>query len=404
MAGNKTKKEILFIRDADPRREHTTGHLLTKAEAREKSGIEEVRLLSEWDGFLTSMANRRYFGQRWVLLDPEFDTFFDALKQGRARLALVFGARPGPRAALPPVFEHANALRDRFIGATLWDATDAVAALRQVKTPYEQKILRRGIDITTEAHLAAARTLGPGKYEYEVESALEAVYLAKGAMSPGYPSIVGSGPNSTILHYEASQRQMQAGDVLLIDAAANYQGLTGDLTRTWPVSGKFTKEQADIYRLVFEAQEAGIKAVAAGRPTADIEKACAETARAGLMKLGLITEDKGDQFRTWYTHGISHWIGVDVHDAGDYRRPLAPGMTFTIEPGIYIREAGIDTLPETPENKAFAERVRPVVKRYANIGVRIEDSFLLTDSGVVNLTAAVPRKLEDVEALLAKRK
>jgi Xaa-Pro aminopeptidase len=222
-------------------------------------------------------------------------------------------------------------------------------------------------------------------------------------MSPGYPSIVGSGPNSTILHYGASSRKLEAGDVILIDAAANLQGITGDVTRTWPVSGKFTKEQADIYRLVYEAQEAGMRAAVAGHPTADIEQACADVAQAGLVRLGLVTDPKGDQFRMWFTHGVSHWIGMDVHDVGDYKRPLTPGMAFTIEPGIYIREIALDQLEPTPENVAFAAKVRPLVKKYAGTGVRIEDSFLLTETGLVNLSAGVPRKLEDVEALLAHR-
>jgi Xaa-Pro aminopeptidase len=233
-----------------------------------------------------------------------------------------------------------------------------------------------------------------------VEAAIEHVYLGNGAMSWGYPSIVGSGPNATILHYQASSRQMQDGDLLLVDAAANYQGYTVDITRTYPVNGTFTQNQKDLYRVVLEAQEAGMAAARSGNTTGDIEKAAEEVVKAGLLKLGLITDAEGDQFRTWYTHGICHWIGMDVHDVGDYQRPLEPGMTFVIEPGLYIRPDALTSLPDTPENRAFSEKVRPIVEKYQHIGVRIEDSFLLTENGLQSLSRNVPRTIEDIERLL----
>jgi Xaa-Pro aminopeptidase len=196
---------------------------------------------------------------------------------------------------------------------------------------------------------------------------------------------------------------MEDGDLLLVDAAANYQGLTGDITRTYPVNGRFSPLQRDIYELVLAAQEAAMKAARAGNRTSDIEKAAEEVVKAGLLKLGLVTDTSGDQFRTWYTHGICHWIGMDVHDVGDYRKPLEPGMSFTIEPGLYIRPAALETLPDTPENRAFKEKVRPTVERYKDIGVRVEDSFLLTDKELVLLSSKVPRTIADIEATLASR-
>lgn len=138
----------------------------------------------------------------------------------------------------------------------------------------------------------------------------------------------------------------------------------------------------------------------AGNKTADIEKASEEVVKAGLLKLGLITDTKGEQFRTWYTHGICHWIGHDVHDVGDYERPLASGMAFTIEPGLYIRQQALDDMPDTPANRAFKEKVGPAVAKFRNIGVRIEDSFLITDSGLKSLSASVPRTIAEVEAWL----
>jgi len=183
-------------------------------------------------------------------------------------------------------------------------------------------------------------------------------------------------------------------DVIKVEAP------TGDITRTYPVSGVFTPVQKEIYELVLAAQEAAIGAARSGNQTREIEKASEEVVKAGLLKLGLITDLKGEQFRTWYTHGISHWIGMDVHDVGDYERPLAPGMAFTIEPGVYIRPQALDDLPDNPANREFKARVAPAVARYRNIGVRIEDSFLITDAGLKRLSASVPRTIEEVEAWL----
>jgi Xaa-Pro aminopeptidase len=401
LPGNRVMREFLFVRDPDPRHEHWSGHLLTKEEAREASGVEEVRLVSEFHAFLKGLMNRRPAGKRWNVDPGEYAAFFDALGDGRARLAVVFGPRPGPDEDLPPVFRFAEKMRQRLVGATLVDATDVVWGLRQVKTPYEQDVMRRSGKVSSNAHRAAMRATRPGRYEYEVEAELEKVYVESGARGWSYPSIVGSGPNATILHYERSDRRMEDGDVLLIDAAANYEGLTVDITRTWPVNGRFSPEQADLWKLVLAAQEAGRKAAVPGALTTAVEEATAAVVRKGLLELGLVTDADSEQFRTWYTHGVCHWIGMDVHDVGDYRRPLEPGMTFVIEPGIYIRESALDLLPDTPENQAFVEAVRPAVQRYRDTGVRVEDSFLLTAEGLETLSETVPRTVEEIESFMA---
>jgi len=403
MPGNRTRREILFVRGSDPRREHREGHVLTKEEAAAESGIAEVRLVSELDRFLADMMNRRPFDTQWSRYEGEYEAFFDALRAGRARVALVFGRRPGPAEELAPVYEFAERLRPRFVGASLVDATASLWELRQVKTAYEQQVLRRSAEVSSEAHRAAMRATRPGRYEYEVEAALEKVYLERGASGWSYPSIVGSGPNATVLHYNRSTRQMQAGELLLIDAAANYQDLTVDITRTWPVGGRFSKEQADLWRLALEAQEAGMRAAQVGRTTADVERAVEGVMRTGLLRLGLVTDAASEQFRTWYTHGVCHWIGMDVHDEGEYRRPFEPGMTFVIEPGLYVREQALEALPDTAESRAFRQAVAPVVARYKDIGVRVEDSYLLTGSGLERLSATVPRTQEEIEAFLQGR-
>jgi Xaa-Pro aminopeptidase len=381
--GNAARKEVLFVREADARREHWNGHSLTPAEASEQSGIAAVMTLNQFEGFVASALSNpdRPIGTLSLLLEPQRN----------------LSDPPGPAR------QFAARLRERFFGFQVKDATPVLSELRQIKTPYEQEVIRKSALISSEAHKAGMRAAAPGKYEYEVEAAIEEVYLRNGAMSWGYPSIVGSGPNATILHYQKSSRQMKAGEVLLVDAAANYQGLTVDITRTYPIGGRFSPEQRELYEIVYAAQEAGIKAAKIGARTQDIQNACDEVLRAGLVKLGLVTDATGNQFKIWATHGVTHWIGHDVHDVGVRGKPLAAGMTFVIEPGIYIREAALAALPQAPENAAFANQVRAAVQKYKDIGVRIEDSFLLTETGLEMLSRSVPRALDEVERFLASK-
>ena len=322
------------------------------------------------------------------------------MTDGRAKLALALEPATTLTAPLDTERQFAADLKNRFYGFSVLDATPLLWDLRQIKTPYEQTVMRKSVAISSEAHVAGMRAAAPNKFEYEVEAAIENVYMKNGAMSWGYPSIVGSGPNATILHYTKSSRRMESGDLLLVDAAANYQGYTGDITRTYPVNGKFSAPQREIYEIVLAAQEAGILAAKSGKRFSDIQAACDDVLRAGLVKLGLATDAKGQQFKIWSTHGVSHWIGMEVHDVA-VPRPLGPGMAFVIEPGIYIREAALDNLPRTPENTAFIEKVRPMVQKYRNIGVRIEDSFLLTDAGLERLSSGVPRTIAEIEQLMA---
>ena len=398
MPGAATKKEVIFVREPNPRREHWNGHIFTKAEVTALTGIDTVYFVSQFESFIAAMLGGRNFGLRRGETTTEWNAFHAEVKAGRANLALLLGPRPTISQDLPEVYAWANRARERYFGVSISDAQPAVHALRQVKTPYEQRVLEKSVLISSDAHKAGMKATSPGKFEYEVEAAIEQVYLANGAMSWGYPSIVGSGPNATILHYGESSRKMEPGDLLLVDAASSYQGLTGDITRTTPVSGTFSPIQKEIYQLVLAAQEAGMAAAKIGNKTADIEKASEEVIKAGLLKLGLITDAKSEQFRTWYTHGICHWIGMDVHDVGDYDRPLAAGMTFVVEPGLYIRPQALDDMADTPANREFKEKVKAAVLKYKNIGVRIEDSFLLTDASLKRLSATVPRTIEEVEA------
>ena len=396
MPGNETRKEILFVREADARREHWNGHSLTPAEATAASGIQTVMTMNQFEPFIASVFSKRAGAGS----PTEYAHYFQALTDGRAKVSVLLEPVVDLSEPPGPVRQFVSRLRERFFGFTVQDAAPILAELRQIKTTYEQDVLRRSVEISSEAHRAGMRAARAGKHEYEVEAAIEEVYLRNGAMSWGYPSIVGSGPNATILHYEKSSRKMEPGDLLLVDAAANYQGLTGDITRTYPIDGKFTPVQRDIYEIVYAAQQAGEKAARIGGQPREIQAACDEVLRAGLVRLGLVTDPSSMQFKIWSTHGVTHWIGMDVHDVGVPRRPLDAGMAFTIEPGIYIREAALNDLPKTPENAAFIEKVKPMVVKYKNLGVRIEDSYLLTAAGLERLSKSVPRSVDEVEGFL----
>lgn len=392
MPGNETRREILFVREADARREHWNGHSLTPEEASAQSGIATVLRAPEFEPFIAALFSGRPTGGRAT----EYARFVEALAANRAKLALLLDRQPGLTAPVGPTTAFAAKLRERFFGFIVTDATPILHALREIKTDYEQEVLRKSVGISSDAHRAGMKAAAPGRFEYEVEAAIEEVYLRNGAMSWGYPSIVGSGSNATILHYSKSSRRMERDDLLLVDAAGNYQGYTGDITRTYPVDGTFSREQRDIYEIVLAAQEAGMRAVRAGVRAAEVQAACDNVIRAGLARLGLVTDTSGQQFKIWSTHGVLHHIGIDVHDVNT-RGPLQPGMAFVIEPGIYIRESALDNLPKTAENLAFIDKVRPVVRKYRDIGVRIEDSFLLTPSRLERMSDRVPRTIDEIE-------
>lgn len=249
--------------------------------------------------------------------------------------------------------------------------------------------------------MRAMATVGRASWEYEVHAELEYTFRRRNADFWGYPSIVGCGPNATTLHYVESQSPVKKGELLLIDAAAEYDHYTADITRTYPVNGKFTKEQAEIYQIVYDAQEAVAKATKPGVTFQQLGQIARNTINEGLFKLGLVTDKNSRQVGYWFIHGLGHWIGMNVHDVGGYASPLKPGMVYTNEPGIYIREDALDNLPDTPENRAFKEKVRPVFEKYKNIGVRIEDDMLVTETGVEWMSGKLPRSIEDIEAFMA---
>lgn len=399
MPGNASRREILFIRDKDPSQEHWHGKSMSVEEATARTGIKTVLQLSQFDSFLAAVLTGHGFS---TIDEKEAAGFFSALAAGNARVALPIDAG-GVNDAPTPTQAFAASLRNRYAGFQIVDATPHLTALRLVKTPVEQALLIKAAEISAAAQMAGMRAAHPGAYEYEVKAAIEAVHRSRGAVSWAYPSIVGSGPNATILHYPESDRQMKSGDLLLVDAACNYEYMSPDITRTYPVNGTFTQAQKDIYAIVLQAQDEALGVATAGSSLKAVHEKAADVIRAGLLKLGLITDAKGDQYKMWFTHGTSHYIGLDVHDVGSNSTPLQPGMAFTIEPGIYIRQSALDALPRTADNLALIAKVQPAVDKYADVGVRIEDSFLIEAAGPRRLSASVPRTVGDIETLLKNR-
>ena len=248
-------------------------------------------------------------------------------------------------------------------GMSVRNAWPIFTEMRLRKSPMELRLLQHAIDITAEALGRAMGVAKRSQYEYEVESEVVYTFKRRNADHWGYPSIVGCGPNATTLHYIESQGKVKPTDLLLMDVGAEYGHYTADVTRTFPVSGKFTLEQAEIYNIVYQAQEAAASVIRPGTVFTDVHKASVEAVKDGLLKLGLITDRDSNQYRIWFMHGTSHWLGMNVHDVGGREVKLEPGMVFTNEPGVYIREDALDYLPKTPENERFIAAVKPAFEK-----------------------------------------
>ena len=382
--------ETLFLPRRNPVRETWEGKMYSREDATRLSGVKRIVDSSERDAFLQAVKDKKAFSSKE-------GAAIDASGVGKIYLLLPMSERDsnGHRE-----FRVENEFAKSLVEATFENAQPIFAELRHIKSPYELKLLQHAIDISTEAHMRSWATVHAAKMEYEVQAEVEYTFRRRNADFWGYPSIVGCGPNATTLHYVESQGEVKKGSLLLMDVGAEYDHYTADITRTFPVSGKFTKEQADIYQIVFDAQEAAAKATKPGVTFQQVSAAANDVITAGLMKLGLITQPA--HTRIWYMHGLGHWLGMNVHDVGRYGAPLQPGMVFTNEPGIYIREDALANLPDTPENKAFIEKVRPAFEKYKNIGVRIEDDMLVTATGVEWMSKDLPRTIADIENFMAK--
>lgn len=286
------------------------------------------------------------------------------------------------------------------------DASPSLAALRLVKDEVEKGFLRQACAISADAHLAAMRETAPGRHEYDLKGVMVGLCLARGAARMAYPPIVAAGRNSVILHYERDDKQLVDGEMIVNDTGCEFNSYAADVTRSYPVSGRFSPAQKQLYEIVLAAQKAGLAAVKPGAAFHEVYDATVRVVVDGLLALGILAGDRAEIIKTrayqrFYPHGSSHWIGLDVHDAGNYGNPdgvarleryglsktkLEPGMALTVEPGIYI-----------PENSTADAK-------WWNIGVRIEDTVLVTAEGCECLSCGAPREIADIEKALEKKR
>jgi len=363
-------RSVLFCRDKDVEREIWDGYRYGPGEAREVFHFDETRSISELDACLPKLLA----DQPQIYCHLGADERWDARVLGWLN-AVRAQARSGVIA--PAAIRDVHALLDE---------------MRLVKDAHEIATMRHAAQISTDAHRRAMRAIAPGRIEYEIEAELLHEFRRRGAQAPAYTPIVAGGANACVLHYVRNDAALKAGDLLLIDAGCELDGYASDITRTVPVSGNFSPVQRDVYQMVLAAQAAAIAMVKPGAPWSAPHDAAVRVLAQGLIDFGLCHGsidniiEAGD-YKKFYMHRTGHWLGLDVHDAGDYKRDsawraLEPGMVLTVEPGCYIR-AG-DGIPE----------------RFANMGIRIEDDVLVTAAGNEVLTQPAPKTVADIEALM----
>jgi Xaa-Pro aminopeptidase len=367
---DKAPQSILFCREKNLEREIWDGFRHGPQAAREAFGLDAAYAIGELDTKLPELLA----DQPALWFSIGHDTGWDH-RIGAALNAVRAESRTGKRA--PAVIRDVRAELD---------------AMRRVKDAAELAIMRRAADISTAAHIRAMRFAAPGRFEYEVEAELLHEFRRRGCEYPAYTSIVAGGANACILHYVGNDQVLRDGDLLLIDAGGELNGYASDITRCFPVNGRFSAPQADVYALVLEAQAAAISAVRPGATFAEPHQAALNVLAQGMIDLKLLSGSldeviETESYKRFYMHRTSHWLGKDVHDAGEYKAgdqwaPLVPGMVLTIEPGCYIRPA--DDVPEA----------------FWNIGVRIEDDAVVTADGCAIITEAAPKKIADIEALM----
>jgi len=373
------ERYLLFVRGKNFAEEQWTGYRLGPDGAKTALGAEKAEPMDQF-----------------------FDKLPDLLK-GVSSLHLSDGGDAEFRARVLKAFAATG--HDSPTERPVLDLAPLVHEMRLIKDPVEIGLMRRAASLSADAHKAALQKVGPGRYEYGLRAVMVETCLEGGAARMAYPSIVGSGANSVILHYDRDDKKMEAGEMIVNDTACEYGRYAADVTRSYPVSGKFSEEQRAIYDIVLEAQKAGFGKVKPGASVADVYKATVDVIVDGLLKLGILSGTRESaiasrDFKKFYPHGSSHWLGLDVHDAGSYtfdsdaprqdryftaRTVLKPGMALTVEPGIYIPEGSTTD------------------KKWSNLGVRIEDDVLVTESGMDCLSCAAPREVKEIEAALRRK-
>ncbi len=356
-----TVREMLFVQERNERRERWEGRMYGPEGAMKVRGLEYATSIDR----LESMLPRMMFGGVEYLYIPPFRSDFG-------------GEIASTLAPLTQMMDRYGSFVERR------DPSHTIARMRARKDAEEIRLLREATRISALAHNEAMRSVEPGMYEYEVEAVYEYVFARLGAESPGYPCIVGSGENTCILHYSTNRKKIRDGELILADCAAEFHGYSSDITRTYPANGTFTKEQRQIYDLVLKAQKAAIGMMKPGASWREIGQTSESIIENGLFDLGLIAEKNGREFRKFYWHGLGHAVGLNVHDPGS--ETMEPGVIYTVEPGIYIRDGS-----------------EGVGDAYYNIGVRIEDVVLVTESGNEVLSAMSPTDPDKIEKLMKEK-
>jgi Xaa-Pro aminopeptidase len=368
----KDKKTYMFVRPRDPERETWDGPRFGVDGVKEHFAADEAFTIDKLSEELPKLfQNRKRLFYRLGQNRPMDDKVLEAVDRSRARAKLGFSW---------PV--------------EIFDPGTIIHEMRLFKSPDDLAAMKKAADITAEAHLRAMKSTKPGMHEFQVEAMLLETFRMHGSERPAYGSIVGSGNNATILHYRQNNRKMEDGELLLIDAGCEYDYYASDVTRTFPLNGKFSKQQQAIYELVLDAQEAGIDKTRKGSSLEKIHASCVDVITRGLVKLGILSGDpdtliKEEAYKPFFMHKTSHWLGMDVHDVGNYylggkARELEPGMVLTVEPGIYI-----------------SKDCDKVAAEWRGIGVRIEDDILVTEGNPDNLTASIPKTVRELEAACA---
>ena len=410
-----SERYVLFVRPKDREREIWDGYRVGTTGAVDQYGADASYPIADLEQKLSEYAvdhSKIYY----QLGNPHFDDKIVAL------------------------LENSGDQRTRSgwtVPSSVESPTPILHEMRLFKTAPEVESLIKACEISVKAHKEAMRYVQPGMYEFHAQAVVEFVFRSLGSPRNGYPSVVGSGPNSCILHYVENNRQMENGDLLLIDAGAEFGQFSADITRTFPVNGKFTAPQRAIYDIVLAAETEGVSMSGPGGTLQDLRHATRRTLTRGLVDLGLVPGGFDDAYamgmdREFFMHGTSHWLGLDVHDAGRYRvdrqaRALQEGMAFTVEPGLYVdpkrpmvsfalteydeeanRNLAYEVGPsearkQIEERREAAEHIEhPIPPEFLGIGIRIEDDVLVTDDGFTNLTEGVPRHPDEIEALCAE--
>lgn len=347
-------KTTLFIEEADPSMERWYGRKVTVDEAKELSGIDNVRFIDELDGALDMIMTR----------EDVYTAYFDTYRHQKEDL---------------PDYNvvKANEFKAAYPGVSIRNLFPFVAEQRMQKDEDEIALTKEAIKLTDTALKNVLANLRPGMFEYEAQADFEYSIRRNGAEWTAFPTIAGSGMNGTMLHYDTNQDMMEDGSLLLMDLGARVRGYNSDITRTYPVNGKYTERQRQVYDIVLEANRTVLKEAKPGMTTVDLNNICKKVLAAGCIRLGLI--EKEEEISRYYMHGVSHHLGIDVHDVTvDSNKKLRPGAIISDEPGLYIDEW--------------------------EIGIRIEDDLLITEDGAVCLSEEIMRDADEIEAYMASQK